>query len=62
VNTYSVVYFLPGSSSQAGPAVTVQAYDFVIEDGFITFITNQNHALFAVPVALNPVVTQTAAG
>lgn len=61
MNTYSVLYWPVGQTAAANTA-TVQAYTFMIKDGFIVFITNQDVPLFAVPVALNPVVTQTAAG
>jgi hypothetical protein len=60
VNTYTVAYWPPNSTGTTPVTATVQAFDFVLEDGFLTFITDHNHALFAVPVALNPVVTQTA--
>lgn len=61
MNTYSVVYFPSATGSSPSVVATVQAFEFVIEEGFIVFIDSKNHALFAVPVALNPVVTQTAA-
>jgi hypothetical protein len=63
VNSYTVTYTLPGSSAPATP-LAVQADEFMVTAGFVSFIRNdpQNGptAVCAVPVALNPIIQQTA--
>lgn len=56
--TYLVQYWPLTSTSAIPVSVTVTARAYGIEDGFVVFVDEQNHKTFAVPVALNPVVTQ----
>ena len=61
MNTYSVSYWPPNSGSAVPTTTTVQGTDFVLEDGFLVFLSDNvvGHASFAIPTALNPVVTLT---
>ena len=65
MNTYKVTYWPPTGNSTAVPVSMsidgIPAYSFSCEGDHLVFIDTENHPLLAVPVALNPVVTQTAA-
>lgn len=59
MNTYSVVWYPPGSSTAAPPQF-VPAKEMVVEEDFVVFLGASGQIVFAVPVALDPVVTLTA--
>ena len=61
MNTYSVTYFPPSTTTPATVAQQAASYD--IDEAFVLFLDDSNPAqvVLAVPLALNPVIQRTAA-
>lgn len=57
MNTYTVNYDIRSVPSIGPSIASVVAKDFSQQDGFLVFTDDTGNKVFAVPVALNPVVT-----
>lgn len=61
MNTYTVTYFVPGSTT-AQPPITVQADEFMVDREYVTFLLDNSGnpiSVCAIPTALNPIVQRT---
>lgn len=57
MSTYTITYW-PGGPNAASATATVEAANFLFDDGFVVFTDDQRRSVYAIPTALNPVISQ----